>query len=69
MSLYFFISYPRKKKDDPNDIIFVEPENTNEKPICVYHDEPYENQLIYYKKIFKVNKSLGKGKKKNSISY
>ena len=54
--LYFFISYPRKKRDNANDIVFVVPENKNQKPECIYTDENYDNQIYYYKKIFKVNK-------------
>ena len=65
--LYFFILYPRKKKDDSNDIIFVDPEN--DKPICIFEDETYQNQIYYYKKIFKVDKSLGKGKKKTQYHF
>jgi len=63
-SLYFFITYQRSKRDYDNDIVFVVPENNNQKPECIYTDENYENQQYYYKKVFKINKSIGKGKKK-----
>jgi hypothetical protein len=62
-SLYFFISYQRTKKDDNNEIFFVEPKSENQKPECIYIDENYENQIYYYKRIFKVDKSKGKNKK------
>ena len=57
-SLYFFISYERLKKDNDNDndIVFVVPENNNQKLECVFTDEIYDNQKYNYKKIFKVNK-------------
>ena len=66
-SLYFFILYPRKKREIPNDINFVELENNNKIPKCIFIEENYENQIYYYKKIFKVDKSTGKGKKGNII--
>ena len=59
-SLYFFISYPRTKKENPNDILFVESEGNNQKPKCIYINENYDNQIYYYKKIYKVNKLTGK---------
>ena len=70
-SLYFFISYERLKKDNDNDndIVFVVPENNNQKLECVFTDEIYDNQKYNYKKIFKVNKSIEKGKKKNNYYF
>ena len=58
--IYFFISYPRTKKDNPSDLFFIIPENSNAKPECIYTDENYENKIYYYKKIFKANKLAGK---------
>ena len=67
-SIYFYISYPSTKKvNDDNDTIFVVPENNNDKPECIYNEENYQNNIYYYSKIFKVNKSLGKGIKKMII--
>ena len=68
-SLYFFISYPRKKKEISNDIDFVEFENNNKIPQCIFIEEKYENQIYYYSKIFKVDKSTGKGKKGNNYYF
>ena len=67
--LYFFISYARKSKEDKNDINFVVPEKNDLKPECIYMEESYENQIYYYNKIFKVNKSAGKGKKGNNYYF
>ena len=50
-------------------MVFVAPENNNQKPECIYTDEKYENQQYFYKKIFKVNKSIGKGKKRNNYYF
>jgi hypothetical protein len=51
-SLYFFISYPRKKKEISNDIDFVEFENNNKIPKCIFIEEKYENQIYYIFHIF-----------------
>jgi hypothetical protein len=67
--LYFFITYIRKSKENTNDINFVVPEKKDLKPECIYIDEQYENQFYYYNKIFKVNKSAGKGKKGNNYYF
>ena len=69
--LYFFITYTRKKKEEANDIDFVDPEKSELKPECIYLDEQYkdEEQLFYYNKIFKVSKSSGKGKKRNNFYF
>ena len=61
-SLYFFISYPRKKREIAEDIIFVMPEDDNEKPQCIYVDDNYQNQIYFYMKIFKVKKTKKKDK-------
>ena len=37
-SLYLFITYPRKQRDNDSDIYFVVPENTEYKPQCIYID-------------------------------
>ena len=37
-SLYLFITYPRKQRDNDSDIYFVVPENTEDKPQCIYID-------------------------------
>ena len=68
-NLYFFITYTRKEKEDPNDISFVVPENNDLKPFLIYLDEQYENQFYYYYKVFKVNKSAGTGKKGNNYYF
>ena len=62
-SLYFRITYPRKKKENTNDINFIVPEKDELKPKCIYLEEQFENQIFYYNKIFKAKKSIGKGKK------
>ena len=67
--LYFFISYPRKKKENDIDISFIVPENKDQIPECILNDENYENQTYYYKKIFMVDKSAGKGKKGNNYYF
>ena len=66
-SLYLFITYPRKQRDNDSDIYFVVPENTEDKPQCIYIDESFQNQLYYYKKIYKVKKSIGRGNKKTEF--
>ena len=60
--LYFFISYPRKKRENTEDIIFVKPEDDNEKPQCIYVEDNYQNQIYFYMKIFKVKKTKKKDK-------
>ena len=60
--LYFFISYPKAQKENPNNITFVVPEKNEQKPECIHSEEIYDNKQFYYKKIFKVNKSAGTGK-------
>ena len=66
-SLYFFITYSQKQKENSKDVHFISPENNKLKPLCIYINEQYENQLYNYIKIFKVNKSAGKGKKGNIV--
>jgi len=67
--LYFFIKYQRKSKENPNDIIFVEPENKELKPEPIFVDEIVDDPYYYYNKIYKVSKSAGKGKKGNNYHF
>ena len=69
-SLYFFVSYTSTKKENEKDIKFVVPENSSQKPECIYTEDVYKNQTFYYEKIFKVNnKSKEKGKKANNYYF
>ena len=68
-SIYFFITYFKKEKEKDSDIYFVEPEGKEMQPECIYKEEIYENQFYYYNKIYKANKSLGKGKKGNNFIF
>ena len=68
-SLYFFVTYVRKQKENANDVNFVVPEKKDLKPLCIFIDEQYINQFYYYNKIFKVNKLAGKGKKGNNYYF
>ena len=68
-SIYFFITYFKKEKEKDSDIYFVEPEDIEMHPVCIYQEEIYENQFYYYNKIYKANKSLGKGKKGNNFIF
>ena len=60
-SLYFFISYKSEKKENASDIVFTVPEKKEQIPESIFVEESYENQIYYYKKIFKVDKYAGKG--------
>ena len=68
-SIYFFVKYNSTQKENTKDIDFVVPEKSNLKPVCIYIDDQYENQIYYYNKIFKVNKLAGKGKKGNNYYF
>ena len=68
-SLYFFITYTRKQKENSEDVEFIVPENKSQKPECIFVDEKYQNQKYIYNKVFKVDKSMGKGKKKNNFNF
>ena len=68
-SLYFFITYTRKQKENSEDVEFIVSDNKSQKPECLFVDEKYENQKYYYNKVFKVDKSMGKGKKKNNFNF
>ena len=67
--VYFFIYYPRTEKENDNDIDFIISENNSEKPECIDSDEIYEDKIYYYKKVYKVKKSAGKGKKGNNYYF
>ena len=67
MSLYFFIFYPRPKKEDKNSIKFFVPENKKDRPKCIYTEENDENNNYYYKKICKAPKSAIAKKKKSGV--
>ena len=68
-SVYFFISYDRPENIKENDIYFVVPEKQSEIPKCIFTYEKYDNKKYYYNKIYKVDKSLGKGEKKNEYYF
>ena len=64
--LYFFISYAKNQKENENDIDIVLAEKKNLMPICIYVDERYnEDQIYYCNRIFKVSKSAARDKKGN----
>ena len=68
-SIYFYITYKRKEKEDENDIEFIDSEEKSEIPECIYVDYNYENGNYYYSKIYKASKSAGKGKKGNNYYF
>ena len=68
-SLYFFILYDRPEKVSDSDISFVVPEKKSEMPECLYTYEKYDDKKYKYNKIYKVDKSLGKGEKKNEYYF
>jgi len=68
-TLYFFISYPRKNKEKFGDIHFIVPEDKINIPTCIYMDETNDNNLYYYKKVFMINKSIGKGRRNNEFYF
>ena len=68
-SLYFFISYPRAKKEKEEDIFFVVPEDKKHTPKCIHKTEIFENKVYYYQKIFMVNKQATTGKKANNYNF
>ena len=68
--IYFFISYYRKQKETDEYIIdFVEPENKEFHPKCIYSEHPTKDNIYFYSKVFKVNKSAGTGKKGNNFHF
>ena len=68
-SIYFFILYHTRKKENSNDVNFITSENNNQIPECIYNEDLYQNKIFYYKKIFKINKSTAKGKKANNYYF
>ena len=67
-SLYFFISYPRAKKEKEDDIYFVIPEDIDHIPKCIHKEETLQNKVYYYQKIFIVNKATT-GKNPNNYYF
>ena len=63
-SIYFFVTYSRKQKENESDIEFVVSEKSNLKPVCIYKEEKIEGQRFYYNKIFAIEKP-----KKNKKNY
>ena len=59
-SIYFFVTYSRKQKENDSDIEFVISEKNNLKPSCIYKEEKFEGQRFYYNKIFAFEKSKKK---------
>ena len=51
--LYFFISYPRNKRENTEDIIFVKPEDGNVKPqyIDIYGRKLSKSNIFLYENI------------------
>ena len=68
-SIYFYINYSRKQKEDIKDVEFIVPENKDHHPICIFNDEKPQNQYYIYNKIYKVSKSAGKGNKGNLYNF
>ena len=62
-SIYFFVTYARKKIEKEGDIVFDVSKKNNSKPVCIYKEEYIEEQRIYYNKVFAIDKS--KKPKKN----
>ena len=58
--LYFFIYYPRNKKEISTYNKFIIPENENERPKCIYSSQIESNNYYLYKKIYKTKKSNSK---------
>ena len=68
-SIYFFITYFTKQKEDPRNIDFVVPENKEKQPRIIYTDEQFKNPFYFYYKILNVSKAAGKGKKRNNYNF
>ena len=69
-SIYFFITYFRKQKEkDEYAIDFVDPEDKEMQPKCIYVEKSDKDNIFFYNKIFKVNKSAGTGKKGNNFHF
>ena len=67
--IYFFVFYPKTKKENISEINFVIPENKEHKPDCIYYEETNDNKSFYYKKIFKVDRKAAKGKKADNCYF
>jgi len=63
-SLYFFITYSRKQKENQKEIEFVVPKENELKPLNIYQEEIFRSPYYIYNKIFKVSKAANKGHKK-----
>ena len=63
-SLYFFITYSRKQKENQKEIEFVVPKENELKPSNIYQEEIIKSPYYIYNKIFKVSKAANKGHKK-----
>ena len=55
-SIYFFVTYARKKIEKEGDIVFDVSKKNNSKPVCIYKEEYIEEQRIYYNKVFAIDK-------------
>ena len=68
-SLFFFITYSRKQKENPKEIEFVVPKENELKPLNIYQEEIFRSPYYIYNKIFKVSKAANKGHKKNNYFF
>ena len=53
-SIYFYVTYFRKQKENDIDIEYIVPEKKDLQLKCIFVDEIYKNQFYFYNKIFKV---------------
>ena len=67
--IYFFISIPKSKKEETDDIIFIVPEDNRLKPECIYSVKCLVNNNFYLKNIFKANQSIRKDQKENKYYF
>ena len=68
-SLYFFITYSLKQKENQKEIEFVVPKENELKPLNIYQEEIFRSPYYIYNKIFKVSKAANKGHKKNNYFF
>ena len=68
-SLYFFITYSLKQKENQKEIKFVVPKENELKPSNIYQEEIIKSPYYIYNKIFKVSKAANKGHKKNNYFF
>ena len=66
-SIYFFVTYSRKQKENEEDIEFVGSEKNNLKPTCIHKAEKFEGQRFYYNKIFAIEKPKKSNKNYNFV--